>query len=184
MRVSDVFAFRVPAAGAPVAVVLSAAILCAAGPVAAHVGLAVTEAPAGSSYKAVLKIGHGCAGSPTREIRVRVPHGMRAAKPMPKPGWNLETVVGPLARPYQDHGRTVSEGVTEIRWSGGSLDDAHYDEFVFVGRLPEEPGKVLYIPVVQLCEKGEHRWIEVPAEGQKPDDLREPAPALRLLPAR
>lgn len=51
-------------------------------------------------------------------------------------------------------------------WSGGSLPDEHYDEFVFVGYLSDalEPGKKLYFPVVQQCEQGEAHWIGVPAD--------------------
>lgn len=146
----------------------------------AHVTLQTREAPAGSYYRAVLQVGHGCEGTPTREVRVRVPDGMVSVKPMPKPGWTVEAVHGPLAAPYVDHGQRITEGVVEIRWSGGPLLDEHYDEFVFRGRLPETPGAVLHVPVVQLCETGEHRWIEIPADGQDPDSLAEPAPSLRL----
>jgi uncharacterized protein YcnI len=38
------------------------------------------------------------------------------------------------------------------------------------------------VPVVQECEKGIHRWIEIPAEGKSADDYKEPAPGIKLLP--
>ena len=41
-----------------------------------------------------------------------------------------------------------------------------------------------YFPLVQECEKGVHRWIEIPAAGKSGHDLAEPAPALKLLPKR
>ena len=44
----------------------------------AHVTLERQEAPVGSSYKAVLRVPHGCDGSPTTAIRVRVPAGSSA----------------------------------------------------------------------------------------------------------
>lgn len=47
---------------------------------------------------------------------------------------------------------------------------------------PDRPDETLYVPIVQICEKGESRWIEIPAAGQKSDDLKEPAPAIRLTP--
>jgi uncharacterized protein YcnI len=40
----------------------------------------------------------------------------------------------------------------------------------------------MYFPVVQECEKGAHRWIEIPATGKSSSDYPEPAPALKLLP--
>lgn len=159
---------------------LTAALLAMPVPALAHVGLESSQAPAGSTYKAVLRIGHGCDGSPTREIRVKVPDGMVGVKPMAKAGWEVTTVKGPLAVPYVSHGKAITEGVTEIHWTGGRLPDEQYDEFVFRGQLPDKPGETLYIPVVQLCERGEHRWIDIPAAGRKGDDLKEPAPGVRL----
>ena len=67
-------------------------------------------------------------------------------------------------------------------WSGGNLPDDWYDEFVFTGFLSGdlEAGKTLYFPVVQECEKGVHRWIEIPA-GKTGERLDEPAPGIKLL---
>ena len=45
-----------------------------------------------------------------------------------------------------------------------------------------EAGKMLYFPVVQECERGVYRWIEIPAAGKSSGDYPEPAPALKLLP--
>lgn len=151
----------------------------------AHAVLAQKEAPIGSSYKAVIQIGHGCEGSATVKIRVRVPEGLIAAKPQPKPGWNLEIISGKYdkAYPYY-HGATLSEGVKEIVWSGGPLPDAWYDEFTFVGLLSGDltPGTTLWFPVVQECEKGVNRWIEIPEAGKTSHDYEHPAPGLKLLP--
>jgi uncharacterized protein YcnI len=157
--------------------------LVAQGSAFAHITLEQQEAPAGSTYKAVLRVGHGCDGAPTTAVRVRIPDGVIAVKPMPKPGWQLETKVEPYPEPAQYFEQTLTEGVREITWSGGSLPDAWYDEFVFRGRLPEsEPGTTVYFPVVQECEQGVHRWIEIPAEGKTRDDYEEPAPGVVLTP--
>jgi uncharacterized protein YcnI len=146
----------------------------------AHVTLERAEAPAGSTYKAVLRVGHGCEGSPTTAIRVRIPDGVIAVKPMPKPGWELATQIEPYAQPVKYYETTLTEGVKEIAWTGGKLPDAWYDEFVFRGQLPDAAGTVLWFPVVQECETGVHRWIEIPAAGKSADDYKEPAPHLTL----
>ena len=52
--------------------------------------------------------------------------------------------------------------------------------FGMILRLPDKAGQNLYFPIVQECEKGVHRWIEIPANGQSADKLREPAPFIRL----
>lgn len=109
---------------------------------------------------------------------------MIAVKPMPKADWTLETVVAPYAEPYEYYENTLTEGVQEIIWTG-ELDDAHYDEFVLRGRVTETiaANEMLYIPVVQECAEGNHRWIEIPAEGQTGDDLESPAPGVMVHPA-
>src|SRR6478609_2602476 len=152
-------------------------------PALAHVTLAVAEAPAGSSYRAVLRIPHGCDGTATRSVRVEIPEGLFAVKPMPKAGWTLETTSGAYARGYQDHGRPVTEGVKTIEWSGGNLPDGHYDEFVFVGTVAGDiaPGQPLAFPVLQRCEKGEMNWSGLPGQA---DAKKAPAPLLRVAAAK
>ena len=157
----------------------------------AHITLESQEAPVGASYKAVMRVPHGCDGSATTAIRVRLPEGVIAVKPMPKPGWRLDTVTGKYPKPFTLRGAKVTEGVTEIAWSAGKLADAHYDEFVFMSVLADEldAGKTIYFPVVQECEKGIHRWIEIPKDGGNSghghgEGNAEPAPGLKLLPKR
>lgn len=167
-------------------ITFTTALLVALGsPAIAHVTLQQREAEAGRSYKAVLAVPHGCGGQPTTGITVSIPEGVFGVKPQPKPGWQLTTRSQRYQRSYASHGREVREGVVEIAWTGGSLDNAHYDEFVFVGQVDAslaEKGMV-YFPVVQTCASGEHRWIEVPRAGETAD-LQQPAPALRIVQAQ
>ena len=153
-------------------------------PAAAHITLEEKEAAVGSAYKAVFRVGHGCEGSPTIRVRVQIPEGVISVKPMPKPGWIVETVKGAYGKTYDYHGTPVKEGVREVVWSGGSRPDEHYDEFVLRGQLTEglPTDAMLYFPVVQECEKGAERWIEIPAAGKSGDDYDYPAPGVKLLP--
>ena len=64
----------------------------------------------------------------------------------------------------------------------GKLPDEHFDRFVLHMKLPDKPGATLHFPTVQECEKGVHRWIEIPGPGKSAADLKEPAPALKLGP--
>jgi uncharacterized protein YcnI len=163
--------------------VLGAALMAVCGTASAHVTLETSEASVSSTYKAVLRVGHGCDGSATTAIRVQIPDGVIAVKPMPKPGWELTTKIEPYAQPVKYYEDTLTEGVREISWSGGNLPDAWYDEFVFRARLPDQgEGTTLYFPVVQECEQGVSRWIEIPAEGKTADDYEKPAPGVMLTP--
>jgi uncharacterized protein YcnI len=163
---------------------LAAALFCpAVSGASAHVTLETTQAPTGSTYKAVLRVGHGCKGKPTTAIRVKIPEGVIAVKPMPKPGWQLATTRGAYAKSYDYYGTPMSEGVTEIAWTGNKLPDEFYDEFVFRGQLAGVvPGTVVYFPVVQECTDGAvHRWIEIPAAGKSADEYEEPAPGVTII---
>lgn len=147
----------------------------------AHVTLEQREARAGAPYKATLRVPHGCDGAATLKVRAQVPEGVIAVKPMPKAGWLLETVKGAYAKSYPYHGAPLSEGVREISWTGRLADD-HYDEFVFSGFIAADmPAGRLYFPVTQECEKGEARWVEIPAAGQDAHALKAPAPGLVIL---
>ncbi len=167
-------------------IVLIPILAALAGAASAHVVLEYQVAPANASYRAAFKVGHGCGSSPTRQISVGIPAGMRGARPMPKPGWTLEVVREPLAQPYESHGRTITEDVARVTWTARTRDDmlspAHYDEFVLVATTPERPG-TLHWPVQQVCEEGRHDWTELPRPGEKPGDRKSPAAALEILPA-
>ena len=162
------------------------ALLAVAFGAQAHTTLETQQATVSSTYKAVLRVGHGCDGAPTLKLRVRIPDGVINVKPMPKAGWEMETVNAPYEYKYDYHGTAVSEGVREIVWTGKLLDE-HYDEFVFRAYLTDslKPDTKLYFPLVQECEGGKaDRWIEIPADGESADDYEHPAPGLKLLPAK
>lgn len=162
-----------------------AALALGAGIASAHITLETREAAVGTTYKAVFRVSHGCGGEPTTAVRIRIPEGVIGVKPMPKVGWSLAKVHSAYAQSHDLHGSPVSEGVTEVAWSGGNLPDDEYDEFVLRASLSTDlaPNTMLYFPVVQECAAGGvERWIEIPEPGESPDDYETPAPGLKLLP--
>ncbi|MGB6007425.1 YcnI family protein [Castellaniella sp.] len=153
-----------------------------------HITLETQQAPVGASYKAVMRVPHGCQGSATVKLRIQIPAGFLGVKPQPKAGWQLTVVKGDYSKPYDLYGSQVDSGVTEVDWAGGPLPDDFYDEFVFRGYISSslKPGSTLYFPVIQECEKGVDRWIDIPDGKEKAhghDDHGDtPAPGLKLLP--
>lgn len=150
----------------------------------AHVVLDTPEAEAGKSFRAALRIGHGCDGKPTRQVIVSLPEGLRGAKPQPKPGWTLQVSKAPLKTPYESHGKPVLEDTVEVHWTANTeadyLQDAWFDEFVLRATAPAQPG-VLWFKVRQLCTQGEWNWAEIPSnETPKP---RAPAAKLTVKPS-
>ena len=146
----------------------------------AHVVLENQVAQAGSYYKAVLKVSHGCDGSPIKKIILTIPDGFQGAKPMIKPGWNIEIKKEVLKKPYVSHGKTISQDVIEITWDGNTIPNGFYDEFVVVGKLPETEGKI-YWKTTQICEKGQIDWNQIPVKNQSLKDLEYPAAELKLI---
>lgn len=159
---------------------LTLALVGLAGPALAHVTANPDEARS-PFFTTRFRIGHGCEGSPTTEVRIRIPEGVRSARPEVVAGWEAEVVVGELDEPYEDDGETITEGPVEVAWVGGSLPDANFQEFGLSMRLAEDlAGEVVYFPVLQTCEDGEHRWIEIPASLEEWGELEEPAPFVQV----
>ena len=67
------------------------------------------------------------------------------------------------------------------------FDDAQFrvdpipeNEMFVIRSVPNDPGKTLYFKTVQVCDKGEHRWIEIPEGGKKWGEYKEPAPFVQI----
>jgi|GEM_PF-688386 len=127
----------------------------------AQVFLEQTQAESGSYYKGVLAVTAGCDGSGTTRITVNIPEGLQFVQPMPKAGWQLEVVKKPVERPFFKDGVEITEAVRQITWSGNTLSDIHFDEFIFRGRIGVGATSVLTFPVTQKCESGELHWDQI-----------------------
>jgi uncharacterized protein YcnI len=164
---------------------LLALLVLASASAQAHVTLEEPQALAGAAYKAVLRIGHGCEGTATHTLTVRIPAGFRGAKPMPKAGWTLTVERAVLPVPYESHGQKIAEDVVQITWKANGkesfLADAYYDEFVLRGQAPAKAGP-LWFQVRQQCEKGEWNWADIPASGTRTQGLKAPAVLLDVVP--
>ena len=164
--------------------VAACAVLLVTAPAFSHIGLETRTATAGSTYKAVFQVGHGCAGSPTTGVSVQIPAGFQVAKPYPKAGWTLSTQMGKLAKPYDNHGKQILEDVTVVSWTAASkeaaLQEAYFDEFQLRGQLPDAAGP-MWFKVLQTCETGSNAWTEVPASGTSTKNLKAPAALLEVM---
>jgi periplasmic copper chaperone A len=148
----------------------------------AHVTIVPTEAPSGAPAELRLRVPHGCDGAATVALRVKIPDEVLAVKAQQKAGWRVQLKKRALAVPRAgtDHRAPQSEAVDEVEWRGGPLADGFYEDFGLLASLPATPGKTVYFPVVQECEKGVSRWIELPQAGV--DRLEHPAPGVKVLP--
>lgn len=150
--------------------VLFAACLAAAGSLwfggtaLAHIDPDPPEAPAGSQQSVGFTVEHGCGGSPTTQLDLRIPEGSSSVTPEPPAGWAAST----------------ADNV--VTFTGGPLPDDAQLTFRVALVLPSSPGTTIYFPFVQRCHEGEIRWIDVPQDGVT-EELDEPAPAMVLTAA-
>jgi len=171
-------------------IALACSLLAAATSARSHVVLDQPAAAAGSGYRAVFKVTHGCDGLPTVGITVMIPAGVQGAKPMPKPGWALSVRKEPLATPYTSHGKRVDSDVREVSWTASNnesaLPDAHFDEFILRATLPSTPGP-LWFKVAQICRDAgkevRREWAQMPKDGNDTKGLSSPAVRLQVEPA-
>ncbi len=147
----------------------------------AHATLGQKEATIGSTTKVTLRVPHGCKGEATHTVRIEIPEGLYAVKPMPKPGWTLETETGAYETPYDNHGTIMEQGVRAVIWSGGNLEDGWYDEFTVRGSVGPnmEDGTTLFFPATQTCASGMVDWTDTSGS----HDVPNPAPKLTLVAA-
>jgi uncharacterized protein YcnI len=140
------------------------ATLLVATPVSAHIDPDPTQAQAGSRLTVGFTVEHGCEGSPTTQLDMRLPDGVTDPVTEDIDGWegSIEVV----------------DGDTIVTFAGGPLADDVEGTFGVTMTLPATLDATIYFPFVQRCEVGEIRWIGIPAEPG--DELDEPAPAMTL----
>ena len=148
----------------------------------AHIVAEPDEGAAGAYVRTAFRVTHGCKGSPTTAVTIRLPADVVQAKPMPKPGWTVDIKIRALDQPVDSgHGFQIRHAVTEVTWRGGRLDNAHFDEFVLSLRLPNgKAGDTLWFPTLQVCESGTQDWSTIPAAGHNSHDVPAPAPFIKL----
>lgn len=115
---------------------------------------------------------------------MQIPGNVSSVHPQVVAGWDIETKIGELDEPIEQHGETITEGVREITWTAtdGGLPDAFMQEFGVSMSLPAgEAGEPLWFPFVQECPGGDsNEWIEIPDSVEEWGDLEAPAPYVVL----
>ena len=142
------------------------------------------NAPAGGWHFVQIGIPHGCAGSPTNAVRIRIPDEIFMVRPEIKAGWEMSMNMRKMDPPVTSEGVTYTESVDEIIWSGGNIGDLEFDRFNLLALMPREEGKFLYFRTIQECVEGENRWVDIPEEGRTWGSYKYPAPFVRTVPAQ
>ncbi|MEV0949472.1 YcnI family protein [Promicromonospora sp. NPDC050249] len=131
----------------------------------AHVTITPSTTAAGATADLRVEIPHGCVGSATTAITIRVPEGVSDVTASGTGRWAVE------------------QAADAVTWTTDEpLPDAEHAEVEFSVRLPDDDGATLVFPVIQRCEQGEAAWTEVAEHGEGHEGLERPAPVLVVTP--
>lgn len=131
----------------------------------AHVTITPSTTAAGATAELQVEIPHGCVGSATTAISIRMPEGVSDVTASGTDRWAVE------------------QAVDALTWTTDEpLPDAEHAVVEFSVRLPNDDGATLVFPVIQQCEQGEAAWTEVAEHGEGHDGLERPAPVLVVTP--
>jgi periplasmic copper chaperone A len=172
---------RTLAAGA----LAAGAVVLLASPASAHVTVSAPEAEPGGFATLTFSVPNERDDATTTSVRVTMPEDAPLAfvSVEPVPGWTVDVQKAQLDEPIQsDEGGEITEAVSSVTWSGGSIEAGQFQRFVVsAGPLPEDADSLSF-PAVQTYSDGEEvRWIqETSSGGEEPEN---PAPVLELTEA-
>jgi periplasmic copper chaperone A len=167
------------------AVVTAAAVIgLSAGVAAAHVTIQPSTAAQGSFSKLTFRVPNEESSADTTQLEVQFPpdHPIPSVSVQPVDGWTYKVTTTKLAQPMKTDDGEVTEAVSDIVWSGGTIKPGEFQEFsVSAGPLPTDVSQ-LEFKAVQTYSNGDVvRWIEdTPPGGPEPEH---PAPVLTLVKA-
>ena len=172
---------RRPLRVAAVTAGVALAVLLAAVPAGAHVTIKPDVAKKGSFSVFSFSVPNESGTASTVKVEVTFPtdHPIPFVSVQPIPGWTWSAQKTTLAKPVKTDNGTITEAVSTITWSGGTIAPGEFQLFtISAGPLPTNT-KSLTFKAVQTYSNGDVvRWIEeTPKGGPEPEH---PAPVLKL----
>jgi periplasmic copper chaperone A len=161
-----------------------AALLLPATSALAHVTVNPKEAAGGGYAKLAFRVPNERDNAGTTKLEINFPaeHPFSSVSVRPQPGWTYTVEKRTLDTPIDAHGTQLSEVVSRVTWTGGTIKPGEFNEFeVSVGRLPTSVDSLAF-KAIQTYANGEVvRWIEEETPGGT--DPERPAPVLKLTKA-
>jgi uncharacterized protein YcnI len=170
----------------PLLVLLAAgaALVLPATSALAHVTVNPREATGGSYAKLAFRVPNERDDAGTTKLEVNLPadHPFASVSVRPQAGWTYTVERTKLDPPIKSHDNEISEVVSKITWTGGTIKPGEFNEFeVSVGPLPSDADTITF-KAIQTYSNGEIvRWIEEATPGGS--EPERPAPVLKLTKA-
>jgi uncharacterized protein YcnI len=154
-----------------------------AAPAAAHVSVNADDATQGAFTKITFLVPNEEDAADTTQVVVQLPtdHPIPSVTVEPKTGWTYQVQTTPLPKPIQTDDGEVTEAVSTITWTGGSIKPGEFDEFEISGPLPTDTDTLVFKALQTYSDGTVVRWIDPPAPGGA--EPEHPAATLHLTAA-
>jgi periplasmic copper chaperone A len=164
------------------AAALGGTLVFGAGPASAHVSVTpATAEPGAEATELSFSVPNERSDATTTAIELAFPPDQPLALASVRPmfGWKAQVTKHKLASPLTSDDGPVTDAVTKIVWSGGSIGDGEYQDFeVKIGPLPEKATTMVFKVLQTYSDGSVVRWIDLtPASGEEPEH---PAPVLQV----
>jgi len=152
-----------------VAGLTSAAVLAAAGAAFAHVTVH-PESYAKGATDGVLtfRVPNEEDTASTTKVQVFLPtdHPVLGVLVTPQAGWTAKVTHTTLKTPVTTDDGTITDAVSEITWTGGTIGSGQYEDFdVAFGQLPDDTDQLSFKTLQTYSDGTVVRWIEEPQKG-------------------
>lgn len=123
------------------------------------------RAPAGYMADMEARVAHGCLAEDVQEVRVKIPEGVFRVTPANTRDWDVEVEMRKVDPPVAgDGGRPITTTVDTIIWKNPTkvIPYNRMEGFKFRAKLPNEPGKVVFWQMVNICAEGRDPYTDLP----------------------
>lgn len=154
-------------------VALGATALLGITSASAHNYMTTLRAPAGYMADMEARVAHGCLAEDVKEVRVKIPEGVYRVTPMHTRDWEVETEMRKVDPPVAgDGGRPITTTVDTIIWKNPTkvVPYNRFEGFKFRVKLPDEPGKILFWQMVNICAESRDPYTDLPEEALDMND--------------
>lgn len=159
------------------------AVFLLGAPAWAHVTISPPSAPKGSDAVLSFNVPNESETASTTEVEIGFPadHPIASAAILPIPGWTAKVTTVKVDKQIQTDEGPVTEAVSLVTWSGGTIEPGQFQQFTVSVGLPADADSLEFKAKQTYSDGTVVRWIEPEtASGAEPDH---PAPVLTLTAA-
>ena len=146
---------------------VGAVVLMSATSASAHNYMTALRAPANYMHDMEARVAHGCLAEDVVEVRVKIPDGVFRVTPTNTRDWEVEAEMRKVDPPVAgDGGRPITSTVDTIIWKNPAkgIPFNRLEGFKFRAKLPNEPGRVLFWQMVNICADSRDPYTDLPEQ--------------------